>query len=510
MSRLPVPCRPSSLPLLVAAIWALAPAQADAQVSAAEVWAEWQAGAAEAGQTLTAEVTETGEGLVLQNLAARSEEDDVVTTAQVDRVALIEQGDGTLSVEVSNPYALSITFPIEDEDAPEGAEEALVTVGLLLTHEGLDVTVAGTPETRRYSYSADALTLVEGAVTRQDGEPTAMIDLEVVTRDVQSDFALTGTGEDGRFAATGSTGSVTGRLEAEAPADEGDELRRLAVTFALGDLATEAEGSRGALGPGGLPEGAEITSATTYGMSQVEIALREPETEFDASLANEGGSFGFTVAEDRIAYDIAATAPRSRVSGPDLPAPVEIAAASSALSFSLPIVASETTSQALLRIDYRDVVFGEALWAMIDPAGQVPRDPLTLILDATAQVRLLADLMSAEAVEMEGPIGALRALTVSELELSYGDASLTGTADVTFRPGEAMPEPVGQAELRLSGGNALLEVLERAGFVTAEQAAVARGVAGMFSRPGARPDTMETTIEFLEDGTITANGLTLQ
>ncbi|MFW5641635.1 MAG: hypothetical protein ACOCY0_02610, partial [Roseicyclus sp.] len=213
MSRLPAPCRTSSLPLLAAAIWALAPLAAAAQTGAAEVWAEWQAGAAEAGQTLTAEVTETAEGLVLENLASRSVADDVVTTAQADRVALIERGDGTLSVEVSNPYTLSVTFPVEDEDAPEGAEEALVTVGLLLTHEGLDVTVAGTPEARRYDYSADVLTLVEGAVTRADGEPTAMIDLEVVARDVQSDLALTGTAEAGRFATAGSTGSVTGRLE---------------------------------------------------------------------------------------------------------------------------------------------------------------------------------------------------------------------------------------------------------------------------------------------------------
>ncbi|MFW5642342.1 MAG: hypothetical protein ACOCY0_06215, partial [Roseicyclus sp.] len=59
-------------------------------------------------------------------------------------------------------------------------------------------------------------------------------------------------------------------------------------------------------------------------------------------------------------------------------------------------------------------------------------------------------------------------------------------------------------------GNALLEVLEEAGLVSPEQAAVARGVAGVFARPGPRPDTLESTIEFLEDGTITANGLTLQ
>jgi hypothetical protein len=52
--------------------------------------------------------------------------------------------------------------------------------------------------------------------------------------------------------------------------------------------------------------------------------------------------------------------------------------------------------------------------------------------------------------------------------------------------------------------------LQGAGVINAEQAGMARGVAGMFTRPGAMPDTIETTIEFQQGGGITANGVPLQ
>lgn len=504
-------CRLPSLPLLALTLAALAPLSAAAQVSASEIWAEWQRGAEETGQNLSADVTETAGALVLENLATRTVSDDVTRTARVDRVALIEEGDGTLSVEVSSPVRLSLSFPAEEGEEADGA---IVDVTLLLGHEGLDVSVSGPAEARSYSYSADAITIVEDEITSESETPSPAIDLEVVAREVQTTLTLTGPVAGARnFASTGTTGSLTGRFEMQAPPGETGEI---AMTFAIGDLATEASGSGGALAAmqqarDRLPEGAEMRGTSTYGFSQVEIAARDPEGGFDASFANEGGSFGFALTGDRMAYDISATGSRTRVTGGDIPVPVEIAVASSALSLSVPLTASDTPSDAAFRLDYRELALGETLWAMIDPSGQVPRDPLTLILDATAQVQLMADLMAADAMAMEAPPGELRALTVSELEVSFGDAALTGTADFTFAPGqEELPRPVGRADLALRGGNALLQVLEGAGLVSAEQAAMARGVAGIFSRPGARPDTLETTIEFSEDGTVTANGLALQ
>ena len=43
--------------------------------------------------------------------------------------------------------------------------------------------------------------------------------LEILARDVQSEILFTGAAETGRFETTGSTGSLTGRIEAASPPD---------------------------------------------------------------------------------------------------------------------------------------------------------------------------------------------------------------------------------------------------------------------------------------------------
>jgi hypothetical protein len=134
----------------------------------------------------------------------------------------------------------------------------------------------------------------------------------------------------------------------------------------------------------------------------------------------------------------------------DLPVPIAANAASSELSLTVPLAASPEPSDAAVRLAYRDLAVSEEVWSLMDPTGAVPRNPLTVVLDATAQVQLMVDLMSAEAMAMDRPPGELRALSVSELEVTFGGTSLTGTANMTFAPGQIVPQPVGARTCRLS------------------------------------------------------------
>jgi hypothetical protein len=478
-----------------------------AQVSAAEIWSEWQAASAAAGQDMTAEVSETADGLVLENFTTRLEQGETISVGRVERVTLTETGDGTLAVELSDPYTLALTFP-EDDDG------SLVTMEILLNHEGLDIVVSGPPEARSYSYTADALTVSEGAITNDSGEAVPQIDMEIVARDLATTYDLTGLpGEDQRFESEGTVGSLAGRFDVIPPDPEEGQLK---ASFAMGELSSEAEGSVVALTTiqqttkGGMPPGFEIDASSSYGSSRIDVSFDSPTDDFELAYRNEGGSFGVGFSEQSLSYEIATRESVSRTSGSEIPFPVEVSSASSELALTIPLAASEAPSDAALRLAVRELSGGDALWSLIDPTGQVPRDPVTLVIDATAQVQLMRDLTNPATMEMDTPPGELRSLTVSELELTFGDTSLTGTADMTFAPGQVMPQPVGQVELSLTGGNALLEQLLEAGVITPEQAGMARGVSGMFSRPGPAPDTLETTIEFQEDGTVTANGVALQ
>jgi hypothetical protein len=101
----------------VSSIAILVCSPAVAQVSAADLWAEWQATSAAMGQQMTATVTQTADGLVLENFVTRTEADGTTTTGTLDRVTMTEQADGSVSVEISNPYTATIMFP-EDVGGP--------------------------------------------------------------------------------------------------------------------------------------------------------------------------------------------------------------------------------------------------------------------------------------------------------------------------------------------------------------------------------------------------------
>jgi len=490
----------------VSSLAALAWSPALAQVSAVDLWAEWQATSAAIGQEMTAQVTQTADGLILENFTTRSEVEGSTTLGQLERVTMTELPDGTVSVEISDPYVTSLTFPEE-----EGG--AMMTIEILMSHEGLDISVAGTPEARSYTYLADVITISEGTISNDQGDPPPTIDMEIVARDLAATYLVSGADvSDQRFESTGTTGSVAARFDVQPPPGEDGRMK---ASFALGEMTSDASGTVVALATmqqstTGLPDGFEITGTTSYDWSRFEFSFEDSSDAFSLFYANEGGDFGVALSNAELRYDIAAEGIVTRVAGSEIPVPVEASAESSELSLTVPLAASATPSDAAIRLSYRDLAVSEEVWALMDPSGSVPRNPLTVILDATAQLQLMVDLLGVDAMEMEAPPGELRALTVSELELSFGDTSLTGSADMTFAPGQVVPQPVGQADLSLVGGNALLDQLQGAGVIGPEEAGMARGVAGMFSRPGAMPDTLETTIVFGPDGTITANGVPLQ
>ena len=97
-------------------------------------------------------------------------------------------------------------------------------------------------------------------------------------------------------------------------------------------------------------------------------------------------------------------------------------------------------------------------------------------------------------------------MNVNELQITIAGADLTGNAAFEFDNSLGMPMPAGIANLRLVGGNGLLDTLVGMGLVPEEQAMGARMMLGLFARPGEGEDTLESVIEMKEDGSITANG----
>ncbi len=492
----------STLALLVAGAL---PAASD--TLAAEIWEEWQAQATLSGQTVTATATPTDTGLVLTNFTTTFEEEDVMVQGIMDRIEMVENADGTLSVAFSELYSMVISFEV-------GLNDPRANIELLMEHENLDVTVSGDAGARSYVYTADRILVTDGRIWGGDGPPPT-IDLEIEMTGLASTYDITGTGAEDdvmRFSSTGSAEQFSMVLDVLPP--PGEEGRLKAGMTATGIEGTSAGTilSLAALNQleGQVPPGLELSGTTSYDGVAFEMAFEDPSENFAVAYSNDGGRIGFDFSETSLSYDIAATGMRTRISAADLPVPIDVSVGSSELQFRVPLAADDAPQDVTARIAYQDMTMSDAIWGMFDPGGAIPRDPASVILDATGQVLVLVDLLGLDPEAMTAPPGELRALTVNEMRVALGGAELTGTADMTFAPNQPMPMPVGSADLQLSGGNALLDALIAGGLVPAEQGAFVRGAANAFARPGATPDTLESTIEFGADGSITANGLPLQ
>jgi hypothetical protein len=147
------------------------------------------------------------------------------------------------------------------------------------------------------------------------------------------------------------------------------------------------------------------------------------------------------------------------------------------------------------------------------------RDPATIALNLTGKAKVLFDFMNpdqAAALESSGAApGELNALTLKNLVVDAVGARLTGTGDFTFDNSDlasfdGMPRPTGAVDLKLVGGNGLLDKLVEMGMLPQEQAMGARMMMGLFAVASAEPDTLNSKLEINDEGHILANGQRIQ
>jgi hypothetical protein len=128
----------------------------------------------------------------------------------------------------------------------------------------------------------------------------------------------------------------------------------------------------------------------------------------------------------------------------------------------------------------------------------------------------LMDPRQMEAVETgDATFGELNSMNLNSLVLSLAGAELTGEGAFTFNNEDlesfgGMPAPTGAMDLKLVGGNGLLDKLVAMGFVPEDQALGARMMMGLFAVPGEGEDTLTSKIEVTEDGQVLANGQRLK
>ncbi|MFW2589275.1 DUF2125 domain-containing protein [Sagittula sp. SSi028] len=484
-----------------------------AEVTANEVWDNLTAYMADMGYEVTATETDTARGLSLSDVTYSMDlpEDDGRLTVTAPDMLFANAGDG--SVDITLPETSEMTISVMVEDADD------VVVSFDLTQSGLLVNASGDADKMTYAMTGESIGMVLAEVV-EGGEALP----PEVLRGQMSMGPLDATAvvavEDGarRVTQDVSYGDVSYDLSYQAPEDEGDSA---------GMLRGKVTGLAGA-GEVLIPEGAAtqdpaamfesgfgVDASVTHTGGETEFDFDDGSDRVSGTMTSTGGEIGMSMSRDKMVYAVKALGQAINLRVPDMPFPIEGEIAEAGLSFELPLAASDTPQPLNLSVLLEDFTMADMLWNLFDPQQQLPRDPATIGANVQAQVTPFVSLLDEEAlakIEAEGAMpGELNEVTLSDVVVRAIGAELLGKGAFTFDNTDlesfgGMPAPEGQVDLQIAGINGLIDRLIAMGFVQEQDAMGARLMLGMFTVPGAEPDTATATIEINDQGHILANG----
>jgi hypothetical protein len=483
---------------------------ASAEVTPAEVWANWQALATSAGQEITFDnVAESGDAVAVTGLLITyTDELGGSFSANIDNVTFTDNGDGTVDVTMSESYPMSLAFPAEDE----GPSAMKLTVN----QPGLVITAGGSASETKYDFTAPTVSVTLDEIKDQAG----------TVLDTKADLVLTGStasylvateGDATQLDSSFAAGSLTLNVSGASP--ESGESGTVTVSFS--DLQGSSKGNLlGAEIMANMATALNSGFTSDSSMSFGAMALTADITDATGPTAIKGSAAGggFVLALDkmRINYGTSLTGAQFTVSGAQIPFPeVAIGFAESAFNVLIPASKSEDPQDFAFLTKIVDLTVSDDVWGLFDPAATLSREPATFILDTKGTGRWLQDIMDPE-VQMEGvePPGELNSLDLTQVLLKAAGAEIAATGGLTIDNSGAttfqgMPAPSGVINVTIKGVNKLIDNLIAMGLLPEDQAMGARMMLGMFTRPGAGPDEVTSVIEF-KDGGLFANGQQLQ
>lgn len=483
---------------------------ASAEVTPAEVWANWQALATSTGQDITFDdVAESGDVVEVTGLLITYTDDlGGSFSANIDKVTFTDNGDGTVGVTMSESYPMTLAFPAE--------EEGPSAMKLTVNQPGLMITAAGSATETKYDFTAPTVSVVLDEIKDQAG----------AVLDTKADLVLTGPTASYLVAIAGDATQLDSSFAAEALTlniaganPDSDESGTVTVSFS--DLNGSTKGNLlGAEMMSNMAAALNSGFSTDSSMSFGAMALTADVTDATGPTLIKGSATGggFVLALDKmkINYGTSLQGAQFTVSGAQIPFPeVAVGFAESAFNILIPASKSEEPQDFAFLTKIVDLTVSDDVWGLFDPAATLSREPATFILDTKGTGRWLQDIMD-PAVQMEGvePPGELNSLDLTQVLLKAAGAEIAAVGGLTFDNTGAtnfqgMPAPSGTIDVTIKGVNKLIDNLIAMGLLPEDQAMGARMMLGLFTRPGAGPDEVTSVIEF-KDGGLFANGQQLQ
>ena len=444
----------------------------------------------------------SGDVLTVDGLVATAAFPEGNMLMTIGGATFTERSDGTVAIEYAPTIPMTFKMDIEGEDEP-------AEFSMNAAQSGMEIIVSGIPEDIRYDYTADEFSVsdikflqpAEAAELDMTANITLMgmsgfLEMSGTTvRDYSTDFSIDNVAALFDGSAPDGAGSFNIALSSD------DLTAAYSGKAAPQDLMSSFAQA--------VQAGTETTGSFTHGATRYGIKGDGPDGAFEGDFNIGSGEIDFKMDKSGLAYGGTNTDLTMTFGGSMIPfPPMTLTMAESSGRFAMPIVPSDEDVQDFaMSFSMVDLVLDPFLWSMFDPGEALPRDPATILLDLEGQGLLTQDIFDPEIAEqMMGAPGQLNAITLNDLRVSIAGAELTGDGDFTFNNEGPVPMPAGVVNLMLTGGNGLLDTLVGMGLVPEEQAMGARMMMGLFARPGDGDDTLVSTIEMNEDGSVLANG----
>jgi hypothetical protein len=484
---------------------------ASAEVTPQEVWESWQAMLTSAGQELTVGNTADNGSSVEVTDVSVTQKDPMGGSASIsfDKLTFTDNGDGTVTVGMTESYPLALAFP-DEGDGPGSMK-------LTVSQPGMTIVAGGSASETSYDFTAPSVTIKLDEITDEDGKAL----------DTQADMVLTEAtakylvARDGETTSLDMSYAAKGMVLTIAGSDTSGSGGAGKGSVSLADVTGTTKGNF--LGADvmanmavALNSGFTMESTLGFGALTADLDITEASGPTKMTAVATGGGFNLTLNKDRMDYGTSLTGAKFTLAGAEIPFPqVELAFAESGFNLSMPVTKSDSPQDFSFLTKLVDFTVSEDIWAMVDPGGSLSREPATVIVDLKGTGYWTKDIMdpSVQMDDMEPP-GQLNSLDITQVLAKAAGAEVSATGALTFENAGAesfntMPEPEGKITFGIKGVNKLVENLIALGILTEDDAMGFRMAMAMFARPGAGPDELTSEIEF-KDGGVFANGQQLQ
>ncbi|MCJ1900731.1 MULTISPECIES: DUF2125 domain-containing protein [Paracoccus] len=502
-----------------------APALAD--VTSEQVWQSWVDYYQSLGYTVTeGNRDKAGDTLTLSDVVINGGMPESQVDFSVARITLSESGDGT----VRTVFADQMTGEAHGTD-PDGQG---YSVPFTLDIPGNVIVTSGAPEDMTHEF--DYPTMDFALTTIKSGDKETPLPIKVGVADSTGTFHIV-AGSPAKYDYAMKSGRIT--FSGDVTSEEDDKVKfegsidgaETSGEMAVPDGTKIEEDMNAALKAGLAMDGVLKAGAMAVSFDFAGTDEDGQETSGAGKYDGKGFELSFGLSQDGMTYQAGSDAGSFELTSSDMPFPINYAIESGSFDMQMPVMQSDQAQPFKFAYSLAGLTLGDAIWNLFDAQGQLPRDPASLDIDVTGQMKVTKDIFDpasmapasdeAEA-EADGTADGAEGMEAAEadpqpfepVEVAINQFALNAlgakvNAEGALKAPESgdMTTPVGEVHARYEGVNGLIDKLGAMGLIPEDQIMGVRMMMAMFAKPVAEgEDKLETRLEFKEDGSIFANG----